>query len=156
MDGTVAVLSNELALVARATAEPTAFAAIYDHYFSRVYNYVRSGYLPTGYAFLDAMVAPSPDDRAFLFYSGPDGEIVLTQTPVYERWNEQTDCSATFSASVFWSGTDEPIEEVMLNGQRAAWVEGTSLMWEAEGIVHILGGANLSLDEATRIAESLK
>jgi RNA polymerase sigma-70 factor (TIGR02952 family) len=41
MDATVAVLPNELALVARATAEPAAFAAIYDHYFPRVYNYVR-------------------------------------------------------------------------------------------------------------------
>ena len=41
MDGTVAVLVNELALVARAAAEPAAFAAIYDHYFPRVYNYVR-------------------------------------------------------------------------------------------------------------------
>jgi RNA polymerase sigma-70 factor (TIGR02952 family) len=41
MDGTVVVLPNELALVARATAEPAAFAAIYDHYFPRVYNYVR-------------------------------------------------------------------------------------------------------------------
>ncbi len=41
IDGTVAVLPNELALAARATAEPTAFAAIYDHYFPRVYNYVR-------------------------------------------------------------------------------------------------------------------
>jgi RNA polymerase sigma-70 factor (ECF subfamily) len=41
MDGTVAVLTNELALVARATAEPAAFATIYDHYFPRVYNYVR-------------------------------------------------------------------------------------------------------------------
>ncbi len=40
MDGTVAVLTNELALVARATAEPAAFATIYDHYFPRVYNYV--------------------------------------------------------------------------------------------------------------------
>jgi len=41
MDGTVAVLPNEPALVARATVEPAAFAAIYDHYFPRVYNYVR-------------------------------------------------------------------------------------------------------------------
>ena len=41
MDGTAAVLANELALVARAKAEPAAFAAIYDHYFARVYNYVR-------------------------------------------------------------------------------------------------------------------
>jgi len=41
MNGTIAVLSNELALVAEATAEPTAFAAIYDHYFRSIYNYVR-------------------------------------------------------------------------------------------------------------------
>lgn len=41
MSDTVAVLSNEAALVARAAAEPAAFAAIYDHYFPRVYNYVR-------------------------------------------------------------------------------------------------------------------
>lgn len=41
MNGTVAVLPNELALVTRATIEPAAFAAIYDHYFPRVYNYVR-------------------------------------------------------------------------------------------------------------------
>jgi RNA polymerase sigma factor (sigma-70 family) len=41
MDGTVTVLLNEQALVARAVAEPEAFAAIYDHYFPRVYNYVR-------------------------------------------------------------------------------------------------------------------
>jgi len=41
MNGTVAILPNELALVARAVAEPAAFAAIYDHYFPCVYNYVR-------------------------------------------------------------------------------------------------------------------
>ncbi len=41
MSNTVAALSNEAALVARAAAEPTAFAAIYDHYFPRIYNYVR-------------------------------------------------------------------------------------------------------------------
>ena len=41
MDGAVVVLANEATLVARAAAEPSAFAAIYDHYFPRVYNYVR-------------------------------------------------------------------------------------------------------------------
>jgi RNA polymerase sigma-70 factor, ECF subfamily len=34
-------LTNEPALVAQATSEPSAFAAIYDFYFDRVYNYVR-------------------------------------------------------------------------------------------------------------------
>jgi RNA polymerase sigma-70 factor (ECF subfamily) len=41
MDGTIAMLPNEAALAARAMAEPAAFVAIYDHYFPRVYNYVR-------------------------------------------------------------------------------------------------------------------
>lgn len=34
-------LPNELALVSQASANTAAFAALYDHYFSRVYNYAR-------------------------------------------------------------------------------------------------------------------
>jgi RNA polymerase sigma factor (sigma-70 family) len=34
-------LPNELALVTQARADAAAFAALYDHYFSRVFNYVR-------------------------------------------------------------------------------------------------------------------
>jgi RNA polymerase sigma factor (sigma-70 family) len=41
LDSIAAVLPNELALVTRAVIEPAAFAAVYDHYFPRVYNYVR-------------------------------------------------------------------------------------------------------------------
>jgi RNA polymerase sigma-70 factor (ECF subfamily) len=41
MDGTIAMLPNEAALAARTLADPAAFAAIYDNYFPRVYNYVR-------------------------------------------------------------------------------------------------------------------
>jgi RNA polymerase sigma-70 factor (ECF subfamily) len=36
-----AVLPDEVMLVAQTTVDSTAFAAIYDHYFSRVYNYIR-------------------------------------------------------------------------------------------------------------------
>ena len=41
MDGLVAALPNERILIVQAVAEPAAFGAIYDHYFPRVYNYVR-------------------------------------------------------------------------------------------------------------------
>jgi RNA polymerase sigma-70 factor, ECF subfamily len=41
MDGTFPLLANEMALVARAKVEPAAFAAIYDHYYPRIYAYVR-------------------------------------------------------------------------------------------------------------------
>ncbi len=37
----VVALPNEQAMVKRAVAEPAAFAALYDYYFPRVYNYVR-------------------------------------------------------------------------------------------------------------------
>lgn len=77
-------------------------------------------YLPASYAFLDVMVAPSPNNRAFLFYSGPDGEIVLIQASVYGQLNERPGSSAVYKAIMFWLGTDKPIEEVTLNGQRAA------------------------------------
>ena len=50
----------------------------------------------------------------------------------------------------------KPIGEVSLNGQPAGLVEGTDLMWEADGISYVLGGLDLSLDPAIRIAESLE
>lgn len=41
MNSAVVALPDEPTLVAQAKIEPAAFAALYDHYFSRVYNYVR-------------------------------------------------------------------------------------------------------------------
>lgn len=41
MERTITMLSDEDSLVARAKTEPAAFAALYDHYFPRVYNYIR-------------------------------------------------------------------------------------------------------------------
>ncbi len=41
MDGTAGVLTQERLLVARAQVEPSAFAAVYDHYYPRVYTYLR-------------------------------------------------------------------------------------------------------------------
>lgn len=41
MDGAAMGLANEQALVDQAAVEPSAFAAIYDYYFPRVYNYAR-------------------------------------------------------------------------------------------------------------------
>lgn len=41
MNDTEKTLANESDLAARAVVEATAFAAIYNHYFPKVYNYVR-------------------------------------------------------------------------------------------------------------------
>lgn len=41
MNRFMTTLPNELKLVRQAIVEPAAFAAIYDHYFPRIYNYIR-------------------------------------------------------------------------------------------------------------------
>ena len=41
MNTTYSLLANEVDLAARAAVDPSAFAAIYDHYFPKIYNYVR-------------------------------------------------------------------------------------------------------------------
>ena len=41
LGNSLAALPNEHELVARAVSKPAAFAAIYDYYFPRVYNYAR-------------------------------------------------------------------------------------------------------------------
>ena len=41
MDTAIMEPSGETVLASRAATEPAAFAPIYDHYFSRVYNYIR-------------------------------------------------------------------------------------------------------------------
>lgn len=41
MNNTFPLLADEIDLAARAAIDPSAFATIYDHYFPKVYNYVR-------------------------------------------------------------------------------------------------------------------
>lgn len=50
MDDTLAALPNEQELVARAISKPEDFSTIYDHYFPRVYNYIRYRVRDTGTA----------------------------------------------------------------------------------------------------------
>jgi hypothetical protein len=52
--------------------------------------------------------------------------------------------------------TNGTLEEVDLDGRKAAWADGRLLMWEADGISYLVGGPRLSLDEAIRIARLLK
>lgn len=41
MDNSAATLPNEALLVAQSAVDASAFAAVYDHYFARIYNYIR-------------------------------------------------------------------------------------------------------------------
>lgn len=58
MESMVNALANEPSLIAQARIDPAAFAALYDHYFPRIYNYMR-------YRVWDAQVADDLTARVF-------------------------------------------------------------------------------------------
>jgi hypothetical protein len=115
-------------------------------------NQLRS--LPPSYLLLEAIV--TPDNWLFLFYSGPQSEIVLAQVQVYEHVEQTSDQHIVATGVHVGLLIDKPIEEVMLNGRPAGWVEGYGLMWEIDGMSLTLGGPNLAWDEAIRLAKSLE
>ena len=110
----------------------------------------RPGYLPEGYALREVLVAPG--GASFLFYESPKGNIILVQISVGVDPGAADGRGSVAAVQVLTSGA---IESVFLNGMPAGWVQGHGLMWEADGISYTVGGPDLSLDEAIRVAESL-
>jgi hypothetical protein len=107
----------------------------------------RPAYLPARYSFREAMVTPL--DWVLLFY---DGGLVVAQVPVGPRPSDGTGHLAIGVGML----TEQPIEEVTLDGQPAGWVRNFGLMWEEDGISYTVGAPGLDLDEAMRIAGSLE
>ncbi len=117
-------------------------------------------FLPADYEFQEVMVTPM--DWVFLFYRGPNGDLVLAQLPVGKVSGNEADHQITPVAigqlTTVGVGmlADKQIESVTLNGQLAGWIDGTGLMWEADGISFTVGGPNLTREEIMQIAESLE
>lgn len=105
------------------------------------------GYLPEGYAFGRAKVwGEGHFAFANLHFDGPDGEIMLSQRLVGGQPGQTVSIGLP---------SDYVIETVQVNGHTAAWAEHV-LLWEANSISYLLSGPDLSMAEATRIAESLE
>ena len=121
------------------------------------------GYLPEGYGLREIKLAPiwtgpgallfPSAPNIYLFYGGPGSDIVVVQKPVGPQPGGPPGTAVGQFVSFATNGT---LEEVDLDGRKAAWADGRLLMWEAVGISYLVGGPKLSLDEAIRIAESLK
>jgi hypothetical protein len=127
------------------------FADVQENAFFPLLNPVN---LPDGYVFREGMVTPM--DWIFLFYEGPQGDLILAQMPVYSHIESQSKNMATAQTVAVGMITSDPIDETLVNGIPAGWIEGTGLMWESGGISFMLGCANLNLEETILIAESLE
>ena len=122
-------------------------------------------FLPAGYDLQEVMVTPS--DWVFLFYSSSSGNLVIAQLPVGEiAINEPGEAIDSVPVGPVTVGqkntvgvgllTDTDVETVSVNNQPAAWVEGSGLIWEANGMSFMAGGDGLTREEVIQIAESLK
>jgi hypothetical protein len=110
--------------------------------------------LPEGYILREVKLAPNGETNwAFLFYSGPDHDIIVVQLPVGPQPSDEPNTTVSAVAGLITDGT---LEEVDFDGHPAVWVNGHGLMWEADGISYTVGGLDLSLEETLQIARSLR
>jgi len=121
------------------------------------------GYLPEGYTLREIKLAPiwtgagallfTSNPNAFMFYEGPGPLVVIVQQPVGPQSSSDPNVAV---GQVVGFATNGTLEEVNLDGRTAAWMDDRILMWEDDGVSYVVGGPDLSLDEAIRIAESLE
>jgi hypothetical protein len=101
--------------------------------------------LPAGYALREVKLAPlGPTAWTFLFYGGPGHDIVIVEMPANPNPNVMTKTM-----------TDGPVKTADFDGHPASWQGGNTLLWEADGISFDVGGLDLDLAEALKIARSL-
>jgi hypothetical protein len=108
-------------------------------------------YLPEGYVLEDIKLAP--------FING-SRSVVHDEAGVYLIFNKAGSMIVIVQQSVGSNrsvgfSTNGTLEEVDLNGRTAAWADGHLLMWEADGISYLVGGPDLVIEEAIKIANSL-
>ena len=110
--------------------------------------------LPEGYILREVKLAPIGGTHwAFLFYSGPDHDIIVVQMLVGPQPSDEPNVAVSVAVGLVTDGT---LEEVDFDGRPAVWADDHSLMWEADGISYMVGGLDLDPEQTLQIARSLR
>ncbi len=110
--------------------------------------------LPEGYILREVKLAPIGGTHwAFLFYSGPDHDIIVVQMLVGPQPSDEPNVAVGVAVGLITDGT---LEEVDFDGRPAVWTDDHSLMWEADGISYMVGGLDLDPEQTLQIARSLR
>lgn len=108
-------------------------------------------YLPKDYVFSKARMAPQ--NSVYVYYTGPQSEVIVAQTR-----REQVVMGKSAPSGAFATMTRKRIEWVPMgpSGEMARWIEGHGLIWQDDDTSYLVGGPDLTLTEAERIAVSLR
>jgi hypothetical protein len=85
-------------------------------------------------------------------YRGPGHEIIIVEMPGGSQLSQDCQTMTQTKSSVATTGS---VESVDFDGKPAAWLNGHTLLWEADSISFEVGGLDLDLAEALKIARSL-
>lgn len=109
------------------------------------FNYYFPSYLPEGYNFAYATVWQDSDQYVNFYFTNDTGGYLFMQQ---RELTEET---------AYESGTDGVVEEITVNGYKAALSDGKTLDWECNGVAICLASRGLlSTEELMKIAESLE
>jgi hypothetical protein len=122
------------------------------------FQLVTPTYLPQGYTLREVKLAPIGGTHWVLsFYGGPAHDILIVQMPGGPQPTRSTHDPHTVAGVYVSSGvvTGGTLEETELDGRKAVWIEGHSLMWAVDNMTYEVGGLDLTLEEAKQIARAL-
>ncbi len=122
------------------------------------------GYLPAGYSLKEVILAPkAAEERAYQIFSGPGEDIVLVSIPVGAMpcptplpGTSTPEGLVVACQAVDQMVTTGSLKEASVNDQPAAWVNGDRLVWEYGNITYEVGGPGLSMEDAVKIAGSIR
>jgi hypothetical protein len=108
------------------------------------FRFKQPGTLPDGYHLAGVTLSPSKEWLVESYRDDAGHELTLVAHDASRGRGTQ-----------FGSDSAGGITRTSVNGAVAGWI-GSALSWEENGVSYILGDRSLSLDQARRIAESMK
>lgn len=120
------------------------------------YPLMLPGYVPNGYSMAEIRLMGPPPYGVFVIYEGPAGRVGLSQSKGGYTAQDVDEYTVEVDAQASAIVTEGSMEDVLVGDITAALIDGTSVMWEENGVsLHLIGPG---LDTATllQIAESLE
>ena len=120
------------------------------------YSMMLPGYVPNGYSMTEIRLMGLPPYAIFVIYEGPTGRIGLYQSKGGYTAQDVNEYTVEVDAQASAVDTEGSMEEVLVGDMTVALIDGTSVVWEVNGISLHLIGSGIDTETLLQIAESLE